>query len=607
MTEKINKEEMKAQAAQAISAINSTGLLPAGASLVLTRMANETIEIAADLEEKGGFKKLGAQGVTGEKVLDGPMVAKLTNNGPASIQKTNTKKQSQSDITGKSAGDGELTIAISQASPKAQKKLLTDVVGATKEQIEEVNKATSTAPDVVNKEIDKDPVAEMTKAIKSAKKAENVALDNPFGSLNDDLGSIGAKFGNLMGSLASLTQGTGSFKDLGTSIQDATSEATDPISGEKFFSRNVVEENGETNLSRSVSKGATIGDAVSSFQSLELKLLAKGFAGRHTNTRAYKFEPVTTQEEFELEIVNSPRELQNMVIGWLGNAKDVSFTVKELHLKLANSIPTEVEAIQSGIQHHYIIYPDGQVIRGRPIDFEMGDFNDEALRVGACNIQIMAGSTESKSNPKWKNYYSANAITPDQWKSLDILIESWFRVKPGGEVLSVQDIQSGKLEPGFSGVEYVKKFNKESIYQNKVGYSNLPQKRHDGTTLEVKTTTAEVAEEPAPVNVQGVPDPNIPRSLDDLKKVVIPEKVDVAEDKKKLDQAVNDIKTGKVDLDSKIKEASKIGTGLFGDFADNIKSSNNIFEAAQKTASSTRQKLIDNGYNYDTKTKSWNK
>ena len=79
-------------------------------------MANETIEIAADLEEKGGFKKLGAQGVTGEKVLDGPMVAKLTNNGPANIQKTNTKKQSQSDITGKSAGDGELTIAISQAS-----------------------------------------------------------------------------------------------------------------------------------------------------------------------------------------------------------------------------------------------------------------------------------------------------------------------------------------------------------------------------------------------------------------------------------------------------------------------------------------------------------
>ena len=84
-------------------------------------------------------------------------------------QKTNTKKQSQSDITGKSAGDGELTIAISQASPKAQKKLLTDVVGATKEQIEEVNKATSTAPDVVNKEIDKDPVAEMTKAVKMAK------------------------------------------------------------------------------------------------------------------------------------------------------------------------------------------------------------------------------------------------------------------------------------------------------------------------------------------------------------------------------------------------------------------------------------------------------
>lgn len=603
----INKEEMKAQAAQAINALQSTGLLPAESALILSAMATTTIEIGADLEEKGGFKKLGAQGVTGETVTDGPMVARLTNNGPANIEKINTKVQSQSDITGKSGGNGQLTVAISQATPKAQKKVLEDVVKAPKDVIDQVNKETSTAPDVVNEEIKKDPKAELSKFIKAAKKAENIALDNPIGSQNNELGSIGAKFGNLMGTLASLTQGTGSFKEVGEVIADVGSEATDPTTGEKFYTQNVVENNGNTNIARSVTKGSSIGDLVSSFESMNLNLLAKGFAGRHTNTRSYKFEPVTTQEEFELEIANSTRELQNMVIGWLGNAADVSFTVKELHLKLANSIPTDVEAIQSGIQHHYILMPDGQLIRGRPIGYEMGSFHDEAIRVGACNIQIMAGSTESKSNPKWKSYYSANSITPEQWESIDMLIQSWFRTKPGGEVLTIQDIQAGKLEPGFSGIEYVKKFNKESIYQDFTAFSNVPQKRTDGTTLDVKTTTAEVAESPAPANVQGVPDPTVPISLSDLKKKVIPEKIDPAADQAKFDKAVADMKNGKADLDSKIGEAAKIGTGLFGEFANNIKSSNNIFEAAAKTASGTRQKLLDNGYTYDPKTKGWNK
>lgn len=602
----IDKELARVQADQAINTLRATGLVPEQDLQILNRMATVTIEVAADLEEKGGFKTLGASGVTGETVTDGPVISRITNNGPAKIEKTNTNTQGQSDITGKSGGNGQLTVALTQRSPKAIQKVLKDVVKADQTTIDKVNAETSSVPSVVKEAVKKDPVADLKKSVKAATKKQQEELGNPIGS-EDPFGSLGAKFGNILGSIASLAQGTGSFKEVGKAITDNTSEVTDAVTGEKSFSRNVVEPSGTTNLSKSLTKGGSFGAFVSSLESLDIKLLAKGFAGRHTNTRQYKFEPVSSQEEFELEIANSNRELQNMVIDWLGNAADVSFTVKELHLALANSIPTETPAIESGIQHHYIIYPDGQVIRGRPIDFETGKFNPEQMRVGAINIQLIAGSTESKSNPQWEEFLSQDSITPEQWKSLDILITSWFRVKPGGEVLSIQDIDPQQSAPGFSGIQYVKKFNKESIYQNKASTSKLPQKRSTGL-LDVKTTPAEVVEEPAPNNVQGAPDPNVPKSLAELKEAVVPKDPPSPEEAEAaIDKANKDIDTALSEIDNKMAEANKLGTGLLGSFKDNISSSSNFLEAAVKTGQQQRQKMLDAGYTYNPKTKSWNK
>ena len=602
----IDKELAQVQANQAIDALRNTGLVPEQDLQILNRMATVTIEVAADLEEKGGFKTLGASGVSGETVTDGPVISQITNNGPANIEKVNNKTASSSDLFGKSSGNGQLTIALTQRSPKAIQAVLKDVVKADQSTIDKVNSETSPVPSIVKEAVKKDPVADLKKSVKAATKKQQEELGNPIGS-EDPFGSLGAKFGNILGSIASLAQGTGSFKEVGKAIADNTSEVTDPTTGEKSFSRNIVEPSGASNLSKSLTKGGSFGNFVSTLESLDIKLLAKGFAGRHTNTRKYKFEPVTSQEEFELEIANSSRELQNLIIDWLGNANDVSFTVKDLHLALANSIPTETQAIESGIQHHYIIYPDGQVIRGRPLDFESGKFNPEQMRVGAINIQLIAGSTESRTNPKWEEFLSQDSITSDQWESLDLLIRSWFRVKPGGEVLSVQDIDPQQTAPGFSGIQYVKKFNKESIYQNKASTAKLPQKRSTGL-LDVKTSSAEVVEEPAPNNVQGAPDPNVPKSLAELKALVEPKTEPTPEEAQaNIDKANKDIAAAQSEIDNKMAEAQKLGTGLLGSFSNNLTSSGNFLEAAIKTGQEQRQKMLDAGYTWNPKTKSWNK
>lgn len=64
----IDKELAQVQANQAIDALRNTGLVPEQDLQILNRMATVTIEVAADLEEKGGFKTLGASGVSGETV-----------------------------------------------------------------------------------------------------------------------------------------------------------------------------------------------------------------------------------------------------------------------------------------------------------------------------------------------------------------------------------------------------------------------------------------------------------------------------------------------------------------------------------------------------------
>ena len=54
-------------------------------------------------------------------------------------------------------------------------------------------------------------------------------------------------------------------------------------------------------------------------------------------------------------------------------------------------------------------------------------------------------------------------------------------------------------------------------------------------------------------------------------------------------------------------EAQKLGTGLLGSFSNNLTSSGNFLEAAIKTGQEQRQKMLDAGYTWNPKTKSWNK
>ena len=88
----VNKDLAKINAAQAIDKLKQTGLVDTQSLAILDQMATQAIELGADLEEKGGFKTLGAPGVTGETITDGPVVSQKTNNGPAKIEKENTKK-----------------------------------------------------------------------------------------------------------------------------------------------------------------------------------------------------------------------------------------------------------------------------------------------------------------------------------------------------------------------------------------------------------------------------------------------------------------------------------------------------------------------------------
>jgi hypothetical protein len=593
----IDKEQMQAQAGVAISALRQSGLVSEQQLQIAAAMSTTAIEVLADFEEKGGFQNLGATAVEGETTTDGPVIAKMTNNGPAKIEKTNTNTTSQNSLTGKAAGNGQLGIFLTQASPQAMTKLLQDVVKANQSEIDQVNEATSPLPDKVKTAIKKDAKAEMMTAVVTSTKSQQRSLGNPIGSAADDFGSLGGKFGNILASISSLVQGTGSFKEVGQAIAEEGSKVTDPTTGAIDYTTNIVEENGNTNIKGAVSKGSSISNFVSAVSALNIRLLAKGFAGRNTNTLKYKFEELTSQEEYELEITNSNRELQNMVIDWLGNAVDETWTPKELHTKLANSIDRSVDAIHSGLQHHYIVYPTGKVYRGRPLDIESGSQNDAAERVGAINVLLIAGSTESKANPAWEEYLSVRSITPDQWGSLDMLVESFLKVKPGGEVLTIQDIDPMKSRPGFSGVTYATKFGKESIYQSIVGSSKL----------DVKQTVAEIVEEDPPINVQGVPDPSKPKSISELKAEAAKTEVDVSTAAAGITKAKADINKAQSELNSKLGDAAKLGTGLLGNFLSNISSSESLLEGAIKAGQENRQTLIDNGYKYNPKTQEWTK
>ena len=176
-----------------------------------------------------------------------------------------------------------------------------------------------------------------------------------------------------------------------------------------------------------------------------------------TTPRSFRFEPVSTEEELELELSNVKRDITEAVIDWTGTFSDINITAKDIHEDIHRS---------TGIQYHYIIQRDGTLQRGRPISIAtektfISNHSSFSVLVGFVGGYNAMRGTE---NPDF--YLSYKSLTSAQLLSFDSFCRSFYRAIPGGQILGRNAIEGNTyLAPGFDVIKYVKdKFDRRSIF-----------------------------------------------------------------------------------------------------------------------------------------------
>ena len=270
---------------------------------------------------------------------------------------------------------------------------------------------------------------------------ENLSVKNPFGSM-------GVDFGNIQGTIASLSKGFPAFKDLDTNLPSvsgasniaATGLPTDQIP-------DIVNKGGFTNLSETVSKSETVPDTIQPSTPVEEIGVPK-----NRPVVTFLYNTVHTAEEIELELGSTKRNIGAFITRWTTTTTDKRIkSAKEFNeSKIAKNKETygasttgEDESIYS-YPTHYIILRDGTIQRNLNTEIAASRLTqkDEPSNLAAVNaivnsvynksiiIAFDAGYTvtEAEKNQKFLSYRS---ITPEQWDSYDLFVLAAIKAIPG--------------------------------------------------------------------------------------------------------------------------------------------------------------------------------
>ena len=287
--------------------------------------------------------------------------------------------------------------------------------------------------------------------------ANPIAPGNPFGSL-------GVEFGNIMASVVGSIQGMGAFKELGSALQSFP-DGVDPVS--KLPLPNIAEPTGKTQISKVVNKGTKtavdepttpvkeVGKTRSTgIESLGYGALDDEFFGG--------YEPINSKKEFELELKNCPRQVKHLLVDWTLSAENEFYTARkynEWFYKFYLKKPPSKRAAAGSavgregyIRTNYLIRKDGVVERAIPIGTSPSTFfssrfkqddKDKYQRIHKEAIKVTFDAGLLGDQPAYRgiasvnlkqdwNNISSKSITPEQWKSFDMIVDVMHRHSPGG-------------------------------------------------------------------------------------------------------------------------------------------------------------------------------
>ena len=358
-----------------------------------------------------GFKSIGISTTDNDTQTFDPIPALMTGAVPGlTTLSTSTQSSNISTLTGKTISNGLTKAVIASGNPEGIRKALEQSISAT--------------------------VPQMTTALQSATDAAN-------------RGTIAAVVQSDLKTLMNTV--SSSFTKL---LKAASSGENSLLNMLQIFVAKIAGNDKTLRTDDIVVEDDT--SVSSTTRTYTLEASSKNW--NYSNTpKTFRFEPVSTEEELELELSNVKRDITEAVIDWTGTFSDINITAKDIHEDLHKS---------TGIQYHYIIQRDGTLQRGRPISIA----TDKSFISNHSSFSVLVGfvggynAMRGTENPDF--YLSYKSLTSAQLLSFDQFCRSFYRAIPGGQILGRNAIEGdGHLAPGFDVIKYVKdKFDRRSIF-----------------------------------------------------------------------------------------------------------------------------------------------
>ena len=171
------------------------------------------------------------------------------------------------------------------------------------------------------------------------------------------------------------------------------------------------------------------------------------------------FSYVDSLYEMICDLRASSRPITTTIVHWTSNYIDDNHvdatTIKSEHMQ--KGLDT--------IGYHYIIRRDGSIQRGRNIN-KTGAHAGSTHNIYSIGIAFIAGYNCPNGTRNPEAYKSSGSINQAQWKALNMYLDAFYQIWPGGEVWGHNNTNITTVDPGIDVPTYVfNKFGKKNISQ----------------------------------------------------------------------------------------------------------------------------------------------
>ena len=281
--------------------------------------------------------------------------------------------------------------------------------------------------------------------------------------------SLALKDESLSPEMKEVIQGTNatSIQELNSQVQSRARARGIPESQITQFSS--TSSNIETALSQvDTTIAGTLVSEVGEFytEDTDLAELVKRYLGADTET----FEYVDSKEELGLEFRKMTRPISEVIVHATETYTNANIGSEEIHLR-------HNEAGHDGIQYHYVIRRDGRLQRGMPLDDISAASDILGHSLNCIDIVLVGGVNVPSDADNPLLNLSSSSFTQSQMKTLEAVLDVFYKRMPGGQVLGHNSIDLNSQDPYFDVISFVEnKFGKKSVYTDPLTESSISPK-----------------------------------------------------------------------------------------------------------------------------------